>query len=156
VALISGGNGSGSGGISANLLPWLVDIDVFATAVTNTTWNTIAIGTTEIYCGDKRNAGAQNSQIGWDVVLAAGTWDFELTHNQDSNRGIYTVAFDGSSVGTIDGYQAATTVNVRSSITGIVVAATAKKRLTLTMATKNASSSSFFGTIAHVRLQRTA
>lgn len=103
-----------------------------------------------------KSSGAQNAVIGWDVLLAAGTWTLELLHNKGSDRGIYTVALAGSSIGTIDGYNASLSPKQRSQITGITVAATGKKRLTLTMASKHASSSSYFGHLSGLRLLRTA
>jgi hypothetical protein len=101
------------------------------------------------------SSGAQNAIIGWDIVIAAGTWNVSFMHVQSTNRGIYTVAVDAVSAGTVDGY-AATTWNVIGTVTGVVVAATAKKRLTFEMATKNASSSGYTGSLVAVSLLRTA
>src|SRR6185369_5695897 len=126
------------------LLPWTVPIDVFPAAVQTTNFDTLTADNGCVGGARKRSTGAQNAVIGWDVVLGAGTWTLHLIHFQDTDRGIYTVAFDGSSVGTIDGYAGSTTRNTRSTITGISVATSKVIRLTLTMATKNASSSSYF------------
>lgn len=135
---------------------WLHDIDVFSTAITQTNFDTITADSTAVNAAEKTSSGAQNAEIGWDVVLVAGTWTFELMHFQANDNGIYSVQVDAVEKGTIDGYAAAATRNVRSSITGIVVATTAKVRITLKMATKNASSTSYFGRIQHVQLRRTA
>lgn len=140
-----------------NLLPWLIDIDPFPTA-TNTNWDSIdsAGGTYgNHYKGSVKNStGAQNAEISFPVVLAAGTWTFELLHWRDTNRGIYSVRIDGIEKGTIDGYAAASAANVRSTVTGIVVPATTKYTLAMRMATKNASSSSYFGSITAIQLRR--
>jgi hypothetical protein len=142
--------------IGADLLPWTIPIDVFPAAIQTTTFDTLTADSGCVGGARKRSTGAQNSVIGWDVVLAAGTWTVALIHFQDTDRGIYTVAFDGSSVGTIDGYAGSTTRNTRSTITGISVATTAKIRVTLTMATKNGSSSSYYGEINALQFVRTA
>lgn len=137
--------------------PWLVDVNVFPTAISQTNWDTIlGEAATDLYGWAKSSSGAQNAEICWDVVLAAGTWTVELIHHQAGDRGIYSVQFDTVEQGTIDGYNAVETHNVRSSVSGITVAATAKVRLKLKMATKNASSSSYKGVVHHVQLRRTA
>lgn len=145
-----------TGSFDANLLPWLIDINVYPTAATNTNWDTINQSSIILYAADKRSSGAQNDLIGWDVVLAAGTWALEITMSSDVGRGIYTVKLDATTAGTIDGYNATTLNPTRRSLTGITVGTTAKYRLTLTMATKNASASAYFGIIYAVRLMRTA
>lgn len=139
-----------------NLLPWHIDIDVFLNPITNTNWSTPTLDANSIHGGYMASSGAQNDLIGWDVVLAAGTWIFELEHDTASTRGIYSIRLDGVEVGTIDGYSAILIWNVRTLVAGIVVATTGKKRLTLQMATKNGSSSSYIGAIQHVQLRRTA
>lgn len=137
--------------------PWLIDVDVFPTAIAQTNWDTIALPAgSPVFYGNKSSSGAQNAEINWDVVLAAGTWTIELIHHTFTDTGIYTVQLGGVTKGTIDGYSAGDVVNVRSSVTGIVVASSGKVRLKLLMATKNASASSYTGRIQHVQLRRTA
>jgi hypothetical protein len=147
-------------GFSSDLLPWTIDLDVFHTPITNTNWSTVTLDTSSggawLYRATKESSGAQNAVIGWDVVLAAGTWSIELIHRAWSDRGIYSLQFNGVQQGTIDGYAASDTPNSLSSVTGIVVATSAKTRFTLNMATKNASSTNYRGSIHHVRLWRTA
>lgn len=140
-----------------DVLPWLIDIDVFATSVSQVNWDNATIADpSEIY-GDKRvTTTAQNNEINWDVVLAAGTWTVELMYVKGTDAGIFNVQFDGVTVGTIDSYNASFTYNNRSSVTGITVGSTGKKRLKLLMATKNASSSAFAGRVQHIQLRRTA
>lgn len=138
-------------------LPWLVDVDVFPTAVAHTNWDTIAFdATTSLYSGTKNSSGAQNDEINFDVILSAGTWTVELIHATGANRGIYSIQFDGVEKGTIDGYNAGGATNVRSSVGSITVSTPGKVRLKIKMATKNASSSSYFGLLHHVQLRRTA
>lgn len=141
-------------------MPWTIDVNAFGVPATQTNWNTITIGSAGglhlIHNAVRDSSAAQNDEIGWDVILAAGTWTIELIHRSWSDRGIYAVSLAGSSVGTIDGYTGSDTPNTRSTINGISVASTGKKRLLLKMATKNGSSSNYRGAIQHVRLLRTA
>lgn len=140
----------------SSLLPWVVDVDVFPAAISNTNWDTITLATVYLYGAGKLSSGAQNDEIAWDIVLAAGTWTLELIHTKNTNLGIYTVSLDGTTIGTIDGYNGSAANNSRGSITGIAVAASGKTRLKLKMATKNASSSSYFGLIHALQMRRTA
>lgn len=150
-----------SSGISADLLPWTIDrIPAFG-SIANTNWSTFvaASGSSgDVYLNAiMQSSGAQNAEIAWDEVLSAGTWTFAMRHYTEANRGIYSLQFDGTDVGTIDGYAGTPgVVHQLSSITGIVVAATAKIRVSLQMATKNASSSSYYGAISGYQLRRTA
>lgn len=108
----------------------------------------------------RASSGAQNDEVVFRLpsVLEAGTWKFALLHSADVNSGIYTIAAsaDGTSwtdVTTIDGYAASTT-KTRSVATGLTVPA-GTKYLRLKMATKNASSSSYFGVFNHLSGVRT-
>lgn len=136
--------------------PWLIDVDPFSTAVTNTNWSAITVATVQIKNGYRESTGAQNAEVGWDIIIPNGTWTVEVVTRQLPDAGIFTVLFDGVSKGTVDSYSAGDTVNSRLSVTGIVVATTAKTRVLLRMATKNAAASSYFGRISGVRLLRTA
>lgn len=146
----------GSGGLSEDLLPWIVPVDVFMTPTSNTNWNTISLSPNAPYGGLQASTGAQNAEINWDISLSAGTWTFALIHTTYINRGIYSVQLDGVEKGTIDGYSGSAVFGVRSTIAGIAVSTSGKVTLKLKMATKNASSSSYFGAIHHILFQRTA
>ncbi len=130
--------------------PWLVDINIFGAGHTNTGFTSLSESNPY-----RISTGAQNDEIGWDVILSAGTWTFELVHDTGPGRGIYTVSLDGNSKGTIDGYDVAGASAV-STIANIAVAVTGKTRLLVKMATKNASSASYQGMIRHIQLRRTA
>jgi len=134
--------------------PWTVDIDT-AQSVVNTGWASPTPGAI-LYSSYNLSSGAQNAEIGWDVVLSAGTWTVQLTHYTINSAGIYSVRIDGVEVGTIDGYAASGGPDHVSVVTGIAVATGGKRRVTLKMATKNASSSSYYGLIQHLQLRRTA
>lgn len=134
--------------------PWMYDINVFNGAWANTNWSTITLNTAYAMNGIKESTGAQNAEIIWPVTLSAGTWTFELLHSKNTDVGIYTVYLDDTSIGTIDGY-AADTKNQVGTITSVSVTATGRYMLKIKMATKNGSSSNYFGRIHHVRLMRT-
>ncbi len=137
-------------------LPWTIFIDVFMTPKSNVNWDSFDLYTGYVHAAGKESSGAQNDKITWDIVLAAGTWTFELMYNKNSDRGIYSVQLDSVEKGTIDGYAEAGVYNVRTSITGIVVATTAKIALKLKMATKNDSATAYYGNITSIKLIRTA
>jgi hypothetical protein len=122
------------------------------------TWTIVANLATAIFSGYLTNATgvAQNDEITWPVSLSAGTWTISMIHHTFTDRGIYTFRLDGSTVGTIDGYSAGSTLNVVSTITGIAVAASGKKTLSVKMATKNASSSNYSFLSPLICLVRTA
>lgn len=138
--------------------PWHIDIRPWQS------WSAFAGGTptrlpdgTELGGGDIYQTPVNvNDSVSWDVPLTAGTWTFTMIHQCNTDRGIYTVRLDSTTVGTIDGYAAAKTVNSAGTITNIVVGSDAVYRLTLLMATKNASSTNFYYGLNHIALSRTA
>lgn len=138
------------------LYPWVVDINVFPTAISQTNWDSIVRDTNGLYWGYKLSGGNQNDEINWDVVLAAGTWTFELLHVKAANFGIYSVQLDGVEKGTIDGYNSSTQYNQRTAVSSIAVATTAKIRVKLKMTSKNVGSSGYYGCIVAAQLRRTA
>lgn len=101
------------------------------------------------------SGGAQNDAITFDFLAASGTYTIELFHLPFTNRGIYTIRIDGTSVGTIDGYSASLAA-ARGTLTGISVGTDGQHTLTLLMATKNASASSFVGIVERLALTQTA
>lgn len=140
-------------------LPWSVDIDPLMPAILETgTWNRNQ--DSALYYGGQRNnaGGIQNDEIGWDVLLGAGTWRLEVIHTTDSNRGIYSIRVDGSQVTTLDGYSGVTIKNVGATTANFAVSlsTSVKKRLSLKMATKNASSSAYTAGLQRLRLTRVA
>ena len=124
-------------------LPWRHDINVFMPVAG---WKANVI-TTSLHNGAMFSTGAQNDEISWDVVLSAGTWGITLMHRRAGNRGIYSVRIDGVEVGSIDGYSSTTIDNAVSSISGVAITATGRRRVSLKMATKNPAASGFIGSI---------
>jgi len=137
-------------------LPWIINIDPFHTPKSQVNWNNLQAHYPQVHCGLKYSSGQQNAEITWDIVLAAGTWNFNLIHQQDTSMGIYTVQIDGVTIGTIDGYAGSTIELAISSIAGFIITATKKFELKLKMATKNGSAGSYVGNITSIQLLRTA
>lgn len=136
--------------------PWGFDILPFTEPSAVTNWSIFDSPASMLNGGYRRGDGSNNQSIAWDRTLSAGTWKIALLHYTGPNRGIYTVAIDGTTVGTVDSYNAGGSVNTLSVISGIVVASTGKKRIGLTNPTKNASSSLYHGLLQGVSLARTA
>ncbi|HEY8998887.1 MAG TPA: hypothetical protein VIM53_01070 [Candidatus Saccharimonadales bacterium] len=99
--------------------------------------------------------GTQNDSITFDFAAGAGTYSLELYHLPFTNRGIYTIKIDSTTVGTIDGY-AGSLATARSVLTNISVATSGQHTVTLLMATQNASSTGFVGIVERIGLTQTA
>jgi hypothetical protein len=137
-------------------LPWLISIDVFATAKSNVNWNINTNNSKQDYSALRSGGDDPTTEIAWDVVLGAGTWAIELNHVGGPNKGIYHIQFDGVEKATIDGYRASETFKIRESVTGIIVPVTKKIELKIIMATQNPLSSGYQCAISAIRLMRTA
>jgi hypothetical protein len=142
-------------GIVRNYLaPRIVDTTAFWSSG-NTNWATLVHDASQLFDAEMQSTGDQNAEIWWYLELAAGTWDIELLHLKTVNCGIYSVRVDGAEIGTFDGY-GATSRNNKATITGFRVGATGRHKLSLVMATKNASASSYVGAVTAFQLRRTA
>ena len=86
---------------------------------------------------------AQNDEFTKDRYFDSVTWKNARVYTKNSNVGIATIQLDGSSVGTIDGYDAVEVINTYSEITGIAIAAAGVKTEKVLMATKNASATAY-------------
>lgn len=136
----------------------------------NTNWSSLVAAAGSVIGNTKKSSGAQNDLIYWDLVLAGGTWTFELAHLQYTDRGQYEIALstDGTtftlvnaspysaSTATIEGYASGTVLDKLDQITSITIANTGRYTLRIRMASKNASSSSYFGSIYGFSMFRTA
>lgn len=136
---------------------WRYDILPFLGAATQTGWSTLVAAAGYLNGGYLQSSGTQNDQVGFDVEMSAGTWDFRALFAAYSGSGIITVSIDAVNVGTIDQYVAGGPAgNTPGAITGVVVAASGKKRVLLKLATKNASSSGYYSFLQLLTIQRTA
>lgn len=100
-------------------------------------------------------AGAQNDEIGWYIWMRAGTHTLHLRYVTNTNKGIASIRIDDVEVATQDFYAASPAVGY-TEYPGIVVAASSLKKLSLKMATKNASSSGYGYVLDSVGALRTA
>ena len=99
---------------------------------------------------------ADQDQIDYIVSLAAGTYTFSVLTITSNAYGIMDVLIDGASVGTIDLYTLAAAYNVIKTITGIVVATSGLKTISILANGKNGSSSDYTLTYNNFVLFRTA
>lgn len=140
-------------------LPVQTHIDCASgTAGANTNWTSVVggIGST-LFDYVVESGGSQNDSITFNWNGKAGTYDLTLFHRQSTNRGKYDVYFDGvlaGAGGSFDGYAASAT-NVRQTVTNFAVSGDGPHTLQFKMASKNASSSSYVGSIHKVILTRT-
>jgi hypothetical protein len=141
----------------SSIHPWIIDISPFHVSGSNVGWATVAADGSHLWSGYCYNTGHnQNDEITWPIMLAAGTWTFELCYDKNTSNGIISVQLDGVEKGTIDTYASSGIVNNFTAIAGIVIATTGKYTLKLKVTDKHASSSNYYGMIQHVRLIRTA
>jgi len=101
-----------------------------------------------------QSSGAANDAVSFDLWMEAGTYAAFCTFRKSTNTGIITVNLGGASQGTVDTYAAAIAYG-SGAVTGIVVTA-GQRTWQLQMATKNASSSSYYGELFYVTIYRTA
>ena len=104
--------------------------------------------------GGSDSAASVNNTIKFDVLLDAGTWAIDVLYTSSTGYGIVTFDLGGASLGTIDMYSAGANNNA-STISGITVSAAGYYTLTLTVASKNASSSGYRSAYNLIVLRRT-
>lgn len=95
------------------------------------------------------NTSALSNSMSFNVLLDAGTWTFGTIFCNQSNAGIFTVALDGVSMGTVDCYSSGGSDGVYTTFTGVTVTA-GNHVLSLTCTSKNGSSSGYYGYIHKV------
>lgn len=106
--------------------------------------------------GGYRQTNTLNDETGWYVPLMSGTWALDVIYRSRTEGGIVTVSIDGSSVGTIDTYNAAPGANAVATITGISVASSKMALLKFTTTSKHASSAGYRFYNQHIALRKTA
>lgn len=93
--------------------------------------------------GQYYNTPAQNDQFTNNEWLNNGTYKISVLYIQSTDKAIMTWKIAGSSVGTIDAYNASNLNNIYAEITGITVVA-GLSTVQVIAATKNASSSNYY------------
>lgn len=126
----------------------------FAGSFSNTNWSTRTQDSAKLGGGYLQSGGNQNDEIVWNVWLDAGTYKIALIYVKNTNAGIFSVQLDTVEKGTVDSYAAsASSNNYDETVTATVTAGL--KAVKLKMATKNASSSAYYGFIQSIALIRT-
>lgn len=144
--------------------PRRVDLEVLSAHVSHTNFSTVQNNSASWMNTRRLSSGAQNDEVVFVQELTPGSWMFELFHDTSTSRGIYTVSLadvtDGTigtyeDLGTIDGY-AASGDRAVSMISGVAVTSRGQKAVRIKMATKNASSSGYFGALTRACMVRSA
>lgn len=104
----------------------------------------------------RRTAAAVNDEVAYSVALPAGTYHIEYMALKNTNCGIMTLKFDGSTISTHDLYAAAMSYNVRGSSSNFNVNIAGVYTFTNLVASKNASSSNYFTLLSWFQFIRTA
>lgn len=117
------------------LLPWRIDIEGLSPPDLNTGFENFIAGGYAF----TRYCTALNDEVGWDVILAAGTWDVQVWHWHNTDEGLFTAYIDAASIGTHD-CNAASDTGIRTNFTGNVVATTGKKRIRIKCTTATGGS----------------
>lgn len=119
------------------------------------TWNITASGTALGAIYENDTADAQNDELTWQVALDAGTWDLTSIFEKGPNEAIQTWKLNGTSIGTIDGYDAGGSENNVTAITGFTVDTPGIYTLQCIAETRNGSSAGWQLGLQHIVLQRT-
>lgn len=103
-------------------------------------------------------SSAQNDEASYKVYLEAGTYSVSVLADKDINRGIIQLRIDGANSGsTLDCYAGSRTNSLYGSLgTGITVATSGLKVVSVKAATKNASSIGYIMSINRIIIVRTA
>jgi hypothetical protein len=137
--------------------PWEVNVNLFTGAISNNNMSTIYVNSdiaNMVGPALVSGTGAQGESSSYRIMLSAGTWQVNTIGYTANNRGIYNFYLDNVLMGTVDGYSASPTVNVRRNSSSFVVASTAVYTLKMAMDTKNASASTYYSTINMVTFVR--
>lgn len=151
-------NSVASGSGWDHVLPWTIPIEIITQAfdAQQGPWVLTSIIATSAKNVCLASTGTQNDYIQFQVVMAAGTWAWEVGYRKFSSAGIAHLQIDGVDVGTIDCYSAATVEDQFTEIGSISVSTSGKHAIKILMSTKNASSSSYAAQLISVQLRRTA
>lgn len=115
----------------------------FAAVKAATTWSVRNQVSNELAMGEWQASGSQNSAWSIDTWLDSVTWKVAMVLQKDATYGIHTIQFNGTTQGTIDGYNASTSSDNYTEITGLAVSTPAVTTVQTLIATKNASSSNY-------------
>lgn len=131
------------------ILPW------HYSGITQGTWIVVSNAASLMAGYFQNTSDAQNDRIDYKAFLSAGTYTFSLMCAKNTTCAISTILIDGSSVGTLDWYDALT-YDVVQTITGIVVATPGLKTISIKAATRNAGAGGWALYLCSMALFRTA
>ncbi len=135
--------------------PWTQKVDVFNTPSTQTNWSSITVNFAYPNRAVVSSSGAQNDEIGWDLMFdASGTYVVDLIYRNSFDSGIFTINVGGIDKATIDAYDV-DLVNKYTTSSSFQTSPTGKVRLKLIMKTKNGGSSNYFGNLLGITVRRT-
>jgi hypothetical protein len=136
------------------IYPPLVDVNPVPQPSASHLWNEVGISSQAWNNAYRRSfpAGDETSYLEWKVPIGAGTWDLAVTYVTSPDAGIMTFSLDGALIGTVDGYEAASSYNVENVFHNVPVATSGIHTLRVETATKNAASTNFFGYLVWLRL----
>jgi hypothetical protein len=146
----------GPQGIAGGLVyPSLVDVNPVPRATASNHWTDVVVNNQSWNNAYRASFsdGDQASYVEWELPLAAGTWDMEVTYVKSLDAGILSFALDGADLGTtFDAYDPGTQFNVRNTVPNIVVSTSGLHRVRVLTADKNIASSNYFGYLVWLRL----
>ena len=156
----AGGTGpqgpQGPQGLPGGLVyPSLVDVNPVPRATESNHWTDVVVNGNSVNNAYRASFsdGDQSSYVEWELPLAAGTWDMEVTYVKSLDAGILSFALDGAPLPTtLDAYDPGTVFNARDTVSNIVVSTSGLHRVRVLTADKNASSSNYFGYLVWLRL----
>lgn len=105
---------------------------------------------------DNLAAMANGDNFSLKMFLSKGTYSMRIVYVKISTSGIFDVDIDGDELVSVDAYDSGTVYGAVSTTTGITIAASGIKTLTVTLDGKNASSSNYRCSINEIVLWRTA
>ena len=146
-----------SDSITNQFMPWTIDIDCRPEPHGWTNWSTLNTdwaGAFDPYVGDRRSDASQNAEIYWDIAIPRGFWAVEFAATIDSDRGIVSLYFNNTKFGTYDLYSGVFALVTTTWSPRLINEGPGRVRLKLKMEAKNASSSSYRGSVRHIRLRR--
>lgn len=139
------------------IMPWNVVHPAIAVPDSNTNFGAPAQLYTQFWAGYRVSSGAVNDKIGWNFLLAAGTWEVTVFGRKSSGSGIWTVFVDTvSTTKTGDMYAASDADGSAITAATFVVAASGKHLVELRMDTKNVASAGYYLLLNGISLRRTA
>lgn len=134
----------------------LINIPVHAPDATNG-WSFNVVANT--WLGGMWNTNANNGDnVSWGIPLQAGTWTLRVLGIKRSNAGIVRALLNGTQIGSVDWYSAATVLNSLQAYGSTFNIATENLTSTLEFisTTKNSSSTGYGFFAQAISLRRTA